>query len=457
MSRVRIALAQSHERGFLGKNILGSGFDFDIEIKEGAGAFVCGEETALMASIEGRRGMPRPRPPFPATSGLDGKPSNVNNVKTLAAVPVIMDEGAEWFSRIGTEKSRGTAVFALAGNIANSGLVEVPMGTPLRDIIFDIGGGIPRGKAFKAVQTGGPSGGCIPARFLDRPVDYEALAELGSIMGSGGMVVLDENTCMVEIARYFLSFTQYESCGKCTPCRLGTRQMLEILTRITQGRGRDGDINALLDIGRVVKSCSLCGLGQTAPNPVITTINYFRDEYEAHIREKRCPAAVCDALMISPCQHTCPVGVNVPQYVAAITEGEYRKAIEVIRDRNPFPAICGRICHHPCEIRCRRGELDDPVAIRSLKRLAADWYFQNMTADPEPFRRTRIEEVAVVGAGPAGLSCAYNLAQMGYGVTVFEALPVGGGMLSVAIPEFRLPRAVIQMEIDYITRKGVEI
>ncbi|MCL0089525.1 FAD-dependent oxidoreductase [Dehalococcoidia bacterium] len=455
--RVRIALAQSRERGFLGKNILGSGFDFDIEIKEGAGAFVCGEETALMASIESRRGMPRPRPPFPATSGLDGKPSNINNVKTLAAVPVIMDEGAQWFSEIGTEKSRGTAVFALTGKIANSGLVEVPMGTPLRDVIFDIGDGIPRGKAFKAVQTGGPSGGCIPARFLDRPVDFESLAQLGSIMGSGGMVVLDENTCMVEIARFFLSFTQAESCGKCTPCRLGTRQMLEILTRITQGRGHDGDIDALLDIARVVKSCSLCGLGQTAPNPVITTINYFRDEYEAHIKEKKCPAAVCDALMISPCQHTCPVGVNVPQYVAAITEGQYGKAVEVIRERNPFPAICGRICHHPCEVRCRRGELDDPVAIRSLKRFAADWYFQNMDVDPEPFRRTRDERVAVVGAGPAGLSCAYFLAQMGYGVTVFEALPVGGGMLSVAIPEFRLPREVIQMEIDYIARKGVEI
>ncbi|MCL0056788.1 FAD-dependent oxidoreductase [Dehalococcoidia bacterium] len=455
--RVRIALAQSRERGFLGKNILGSGFDFDIEIKEGAGAFVCGEETALMASIESRRGMPRPRPPFPATSGLDGKPSNINNVKTLAAVPVIVDEGAQWFSEIGTEKSRGTAVFALTGKIANSGLVEVPMGTPLRDVIFDIGGGIPRGKAFKAVQTGGPSGGCIPARFLDRPVDFESLAQLGSIMGSGGMVVLDENTCMVEIARFFLSFTQAESCGKCTPCRLGTRQMLEILTRITQGRGHDGDIDALLDIARVVKSCSLCGLGQTAPNPVITTINYFRDEYEAHIKEKKCPAAVCDALMISPCQHTCPVGVNVPQYVAAITEGQYGKAVEVIRERNPFPAICGRICHHPCEVRCRRGELDDPVAIRSLKRFAADWYFQNMDVDPEPFRRTRVERVAVVGAGPAGLSCAYFLAQMGYGVTVFEALPVGGGMLSVAIPEFRLPREVIQMEIDYIARKGVEI
>jgi len=457
VSRVRIALEQSRQKGFLGKDILGSGFDFDIIVMEGAGAFVCGEETALMASIEGKRGMPRPRPPFPATSGLDGKPSNINNVKTLSSIPVIIDQGAEWFSKIGTEKSPGTAVFALTGKIANSGLVEVPMGTSLRDIIFDVGGGIPRQKAFKAVQTGGPSGGCIPARFLDRPVDYDSLAQLGSIMGSGGMVVLDENTCMVEIARYFLSFTQDESCGKCTPCRLGTRQMLEILTRITQGKGTEKDLEKLLDIARVVKSCSLCGLGQTCPNPILTTINYFRDEYEAHIKEHKCPAAVCDALMISPCQHTCPVGINVPQYVAAIAEGDYQKSIDTIRERNPFPSICGRICHHPCEVRCRRGELDESVAIRSLKRFAADWYFQNVTEDPEPFPRTKPQRVAVVGAGPTGLSCAYFLAQMGYGVTVFEALPVGGGMLSVAIPAFRLSPQSIQNDIDYIIKKGVEI
>lgn len=457
VQRVKGAVEQSRTKGFLGKDILGSGFNFDIIIVQGAGAFVCGEETALMASIEGRRGMPRPRPPFPATSGLDGKPSNINNVKTLASVPVIMDRGADWFVTIGTAKSPGTAVFALTGKIANSGLVEVPMGTPLRNIIFDIGGGIPRGKAFKAVQTGGPSGGCIPARFLDRPVDYDSLAQLGSIMGSGGMVVLDENTCMVEIARYFLSFTQDESCGKCTPCRLGTRQMLEILTRITQGKGQEGDVDKLISIARVVKSCSLCGLGQTCPNPILTTINYFRDEYEAHIKERKCPAAVCDALMISPCQHTCPVGINVPKYVAAIAEGDYLTAVETIRERNPFPSICGRICHHPCEVRCRRGELDDPVAIRSLKRFAADWYFENVKGDPPPFPRTRKERVAVVGAGPTGLACAYFAAQMGYGVTVFEALPVGGGMLSVAIPAFRLPAEVIRKEIEYIAKKGVEI
>jgi NADH-quinone oxidoreductase subunit F len=459
VTRFRIALRQAQEKKLLGKHILGSNFDFNIHIKEGAGAFVCGEETALIASIESRRGMPRPRPPFPAQSGLDGKPTIINNVKTLATVPVIISRGSQWFASLGTEKSKGTAVFALTGKIANSGLVEVPMGTPLSTIIYGIGGGIPRGKQLKAVQTGGPSGGCIPTQLIDLPVEYDSLAQVGSIMGSGGMVVLDDTTCMVEVARYFLSFTQDESCGKCTPCRLGTRQMLEILTRITQGKGRDEDLDTLLNIAKVVKECSLCGLGQTCPNPVLSTINYFRDEYEAHIKDKKCPAAVCDALMISPCQHTCPVGINIPKYVAHIADGEYEEAVNTIRERNPFPAICGRICHHPCEMRCRRGELDDPVSIRALKRFAADWYFEHSAdlPEPEPFAQTQNKRVAIVGAGPTGLSCAYFLSQMGYPATVFEALPVGGGMLSVAIPEFRLPKAVIQKEIDYIARRGVKI
>jgi len=457
VSRLCTALKQAEERGFLGKDILGSGFSFVVYVKEGAGAFVCGEETALMMSIEGLRGMPRPRPPFPAQSGLDGKPTIINNVKTLASVPIIIERGADWYAGIGTEKSKGTVVFALTGKVANCGLVEVPMGTPLSKIIFDIGGGIPRGKRFKAVQTGGPSGGCIPARFMDSPANYESLTKLGSIMGSGGMVVMDDATCMVDVARFFLNFTQAESCGKCTPCRLGTRQMLEILTRITEGKGREQDIDTLLTISRTVKECSLCGLGQTSPNPVLTTINYFRDEYDAHIKEKKCPAAVCDALMISPCQHTCPVGINIPKYVAHIAAAEYQAAIDTIRERNPFPAICGRICHHPCEGKCRRGELEAPVAIRELKRFVADWSYRHNGKEPEPFPKTKSQRVAVVGAGPAGLACAYFLAQIGYPVTVFEALPVGGGMLAVAIPEFRLPREAIQQDIDYIAQRGVEI
>jgi NADH-quinone oxidoreductase subunit F len=459
VSRIRHAVVEAAKQGYLGDNIFNSGFDFNIQVKEGAGAFVCGEETALIASIESKRGMPRPRPPFPAQAGLDGKPTIINNVKSLVSVPLIIANGAGWYAGIGTENSKGTAVFALTGKVVNSGLVEVPMGTPLSAIIFDIGGGIPRGKLFKAVQTGGPSGGCIPAQFLDTLVEYENLARLGSIMGSGGMVVMDETTCMVEVARYFLSFTQMESCGKCIPCRLGTKQMLEILTRITQGKGRDSDIETLILIAKTVKECSLCGLGQTCPNPVLTTLNYFRDEYEAHIKEKKCPAAVCDALMISPCQHTCPVGINVPKYIAHIAAGEHLQAVETIRERNPFPGICGRICHHPCEGRCRRGELEEPVAIRALKRFAADWYFEhiNELPEPEPFPRTRNQKVAVIGAGPCGLSCAYFLAQAGYGVTIFEAMGIGGGMPAIAIPDFRLPREVINNEIDYIVKRGVEI
>lgn len=457
--RVGLAIEQAKNKGFLGKNIFGSGFDFNLHIKEGAGAFVCGEETALIASIESRRGMPKPRPPFPAQSGLDGKPTIINNVKTLATISTIIGHGAEWFNKIGTEKSKGTVIFALSGKINYSGLVEVPMGTTLSDIIFDIGGGIPRERKFKAVQTGGPSGGCIPAKYLDTPVEYDTLAQLGSILGSGGMVVLDDATCMVEVARYFLSFTQNESCGKCSPCRLGTKQMLEILTKFTQGRGREEDLLILNELAKTIKQGSLCGLGQTCPNPILTTLNYFKDEYESHIKEKKCPAAVCDALMISPCQHTCPVGINVPKYVAHIAAGQFMESVETIRERNPFPAICGRICNHPCEYRCRRGELEAPVAIRSLKRFAADWYFEHQAELPEPtpFPRTKKQKIAIIGAGPTGLSCAYYLAQMGYGTTVFEALPVGGGMLSVAIPEFRLPKAVIEQEINYIVKRGVEI
>ena len=319
IKRLKIAIAQAEELGLLGENILGTDFTFNLHIKEGAGAFVCGEETALMASIEGKRGMPRVRPPFPAQSGLWGKPSNINNVETYANVPVIIGKGADRFASMGTEKSKGTKVFALTGKVNNTGLVEVPMGITIREIIFDIGGGIVGGKEFKGVQIGGPSGGCIPASLMDTPVDYESLIQAGAMMGSGGLVVMDETTCMVDLARLFLNFTQAESCGKCTPCREGTKRMLEILTRICNGEGVPEDIETLERLGRVIKSTALCGLGNTAPNPVLSTLRYFRDEYEAHIFEKRCPAHTCSALLVysideekcigcGRCAKVCPAG-----------------------------------------------------------------------------------------------------------------------------------------------------
>ncbi|MCX7702763.1 MAG: NADH-quinone oxidoreductase subunit NuoF [Planctomycetota bacterium] len=293
----RLAIEQAHQYGLLGENILGSGFSFDIEVREGAGAFVCGEETALIASIEGKRGMPRPRPPFPAVSGLWGKPTNINNVETWANVPLIINKGADWFASIGTAESKGTKTFSLVGKINNTGIVEVPLGITLREIIYDIGGGISGGRKFKAVQTGGPSGGCIPEWLLDTPVDYERLTELGSMMGSGGMIVMDEGTCMIDVARYFMKFLSEESCGKCVPCREGIDRALDILTDITEGKGRKEDISLLEELGEVLKDGSLCGLGRTAANPVLSTIKYFRNEYEAHINEKKCPAGVCKALI----------------------------------------------------------------------------------------------------------------------------------------------------------------
>ncbi len=305
ISRLEIAIAQAREKGFLGKDILGSGFDFDIRIKAGAGAFVCGEETALIASLEGERGMPRLKPPFPAQKGLWQQPTNINNVETFANVPYIISKGGELFGSLGTEKSKGTKVFALAGKIKKGGLVEVPMGLPIKDVIFEIGGGIKNDKKFKAVQMGGPSGGCIPAELADTPVDYESITGTGAIVGSGGMIVMDESTCMVDMARYFLDFTKKESCGKCNYCRLGTMRMLEILERITRGEGKDGDIELLEELALKVKDGSMCGLGQTAPNPVLTTIKYFRNEYEDHIYRKKCTAHSCTELLTFTIKDNC--------------------------------------------------------------------------------------------------------------------------------------------------------
>ena len=452
--RLNIAIAQAKEAGLLGQDILGTGFDFDLEIYQGAGAFVCGEETALMTSIEGKRGMPRPRPPFPAIAGLWQKPSVLNNVETLANIGQIILKGSQWHAGVGTERSKGTKVFALTGDVNNVGLVEVPMGTTLGTIVYDIGGGIPKGKKFKAAQLGGPSGGCIPIEHLNAPVDYEKVAELGAIMGSGGLIVMNEDNCAVDMARFFMDFCQDESCGKCTPCREGTKRMLEILTNITQGKGKEGDIELLEQMAPIIKDASLCGLGQTAPNPVLSTLRYFRREYEEHIHQKYCRAAVCSALFKSPCQNTCPIGMDVPAYIALIRAERFEDAYKVLLRTNPFPSVCGRVCDHKCQSKCRRGKMDEPIAIKFLKRFITD---NAPRPKIEPVPVTRKEKIAVVGAGPAGLTAARDLALRGYGVTIFEELSSPGGMLRWAIPAYRLPREILDREIDDIRKLGVEI
>jgi NADH-quinone oxidoreductase subunit F len=457
VERLGIAINQARQHGFLGANILGTGFAFDIEIRMGSGAFVCGEETALMTSVEGKRGEPRPRPPFPAQAGLWGKPSLLNNVETYANIPVILTRGAAWYSSYGTEKSAGTKVFALAGAVRNTGLVEIPIGTPLGDIIYELGGGIPRGKRFKAAQLGGPSGGCIPRQHLDVPVDYESLQELGAIMGSGGLIVMDEDTCMVDMARFFLDFVQDESCGKCPPCRIGTKRMLEIVNRICDGHGVEGDIERLEELGRIIRETSLCGLGQTAPNPVLSTIRYFRAEYEAHIREKRCPAGVCPNLVRAPCQSACPANVDVPGFIALVSEKRIAEALRLHRERNPFAAVCARVCFHTCEDKCRRGLVDEALSIRGVKRFMVDEEVTTQLPEVRPNATNAMRKIAIVGAGPAGLSCAYFLARLGYRPRVFEGESRPGGMPVQTIPAYRLPREILSLEVRMIERMGVTI
>jgi len=457
VERMIKAIHDSRDLGLLGKEILGSGFDFDVEVIKGAGVFVCGEETSLIASIEGKTGEPRPRPPYPPEKGLWGMPTIINNVETWANVPAIMNWGADWFSQIGTETSKGTKVFSVAGKIKDAGLVEIPMGITLGELIFDIGGGITQDRKFKAVLIGGPSGGALPASSLNLPVDYESLIGGGAMMGSGGMVVADENNCMVEMARFFLNFTKDESCGKCTPCREGIPRMLNILDKITEGKASMEDLNLLEDLAHSTKDTALCGLGNTAPNPVLTTLRYFRDEYEAHIKYKRCPAAECSALVPSPCQYTCPINTDAASYIALIAHGKFEEALAVNRLVNPLPSVCGRVCHHPCEVKCRAGEIGEPIAIRDLKRFVADYEMTNGGRPSiNPFPK-KYEQVAIIGSGPAGLMAGWELCKQGYDVTIFEAESVPGGMLSWGIPEYRLPKNLLNSEIDAIKESGVDI
>ncbi len=457
IERLTLAIKVCREVGLLGTNILGSDFNFDIEIRIGAGAFVCGEETALMESVEGRRGEPRQKPPFPVQSGLFGKPTVINNVETLGNIAPIILKGSAWFSSIGTEKSKGTKVFALAGDIVQKGLIEVPMGVTLGEIIYEIGGGIPRGKLFKMAQTGGPSGGCLTPAHLNTPIDYDSLVQLGAIMGSGGLICADEDTCMVDMARFFMDFVQEESCGKCVPCRIGTKRMLEILERITRGEGMEGDIELLQELGRSIKDSSICGLGQTAPNPVLSTINHFRHEYDEHIRQKYCRAGICSEMFLSPCQNACPAGVNVPGYVALIAAGRVADAYHLIRQENPFPSVCGRVCTHPCESKCRRAQLDEPLAIADLKRYAADFVLNS----GEPFKSYTFQKngksIGIIGAGPSGLTCGYYLSRLGYTVDIYEEKPVAGGILAYGIPEYRLPKDELNKEINSILQSGINV
>jgi len=454
-----IALSQVRDLGLLGNNILNTGFDFDIEIVRGAGAFVCGEETALIKSIQGLMGEPRQRPPYPIEKGIDNHPTCINNVETLANIPVIIDRGGKEYAQIGIPGNTGTKIFSLVGKIKNTGLVEVPLGIKIKEVVYDIGGGAVGKAKIKAVQTGGPSGGCIPASMFDLPISYDSLAEAGSIMGSGGMIVMDENTCMVDVAKYFMNFLKSESCGKCFTCRKGTQRMYEILDDVTTGKATIEDLDLLEELALVVKDTTMCGLGQTASNPVLSALKYFRHEFEQHINAKKCDSFVCKELVGAPCQSACPLGTEAWRYVAHIGRGEYREAYYVIREANPFPSVCARVCDHPCESRCRAGTSGgDPIAIRSLKRFITDRF------DPTIFSPERTEwgigkapQVAIIGSGPAGLTAAHYLSLKGCKITVFEAEAEVGGMLTCAIPSYRLSRDVIRKEIESLLDKNIEV
>ena len=462
VERFKKAAAQARECGLLGKNIFGSTFDFELCYVEGAGAFVCGEETALIASIEGKAGRPIPRPPYPAQKGLWGKPTNINNVETWINVPVIVTIGGSAFANFGTQTSTGTKVFSLVGKIKNTGLVELPLGTPLENIIYQMGEGTGNKKRIRAVQTGGPSGGCIPVEYFNTPVDYESLTKLGTIMGSGGMVVMDQDNCMVDVARYFVEVTSAESCGRCTPCREGLAQALDILNKITRGNATMADLDTLERLAYVIRDSSLCGLGQTSANPVLTTLKYFREEYEKHIEQSRCKAGVCESLFMALCENSCPLHMNIPGYLQLLKEGKIEEAFELTLRDNPLPGTVGRICYFHCQMRCRREMVDDAVSQGEIHRYLADTMYK-MGKERDIYQRLIREKlsptgkkIAIVGAGPAGLTAAFYLVRLGHAVTIYDNHPKAGGILQYGIPAYRLPKEGLNKELELFRKLGVK-
>ncbi len=462
VQRFKKAVAAARERGFIGNGIFGSTFNLELSYVEGAGAFVCGEETALIASIEGRAGRPVPRPPYPAQKGLWGKPTNINNVETWFNIPVIVTIGGKEFANFGTEKSTGTKVFSLVGKIKNTGLVELPLGTPLQNIIYQMGEGTGTKKKIRAVQTGGPSGGCIPIEHFNTPVDYESLTKLGTIMGSGGMVVMDQDNCMVDVARYFVEVTYNESCGKCTPCREGLAQSLALLNKITHGEATMEDLDTLERLSYVIRDSALCGLGQTSSNPVLSTLKYFRDEYEKHIVQKRCKAGVCDNLFMALCENSCPLHMNIPGYLQLLKELRLEEAFELTLRDNPLPGTVGRICYFHCQMRCRRDMVDDPVSQGEIHRYLADTMYK-MGREKEIYQRLIKEKlsatgksVGIVGAGPAGLTAAYYLVRLGHNVTIYDNHAKAGGILQYGIPAYRLPKDGLNKELELFKKLGVK-
>ncbi len=463
VERLKLAVKQAREVGLLGKEIPNTLFTFDIEIVEGAGAFVCGEETALIASVEGKAGRPTMKPPFPAQKGYLGYPTTINNLETWCNVPVIIGMGSSWFRKTGTGDSPGTKVFSLVGKVKNTGLVELPLGEKLTTLIYEIGGGSSSpNKKIKAVQSGGPSGGCIPASKFDTPIDYETLNTLGAIMGSGGMVVMDQDNCMVDVARYFIEFTHKESCGKCVPCREGLAQELALLNGIVEGRGKESDLVLMKELGLNICDTAVCGLGQSAPNPVLTTLTYFKEEYEDHILRHHCSSGTCEDLITALCANSCPMHMDIPAYIQLLKENRLEEAFASTLQDNPLPGTIGRICHFHCQMRCRRETIDEAVHQGEIHRYLADTIYK-MGREETIYQKlidgkhpATGKSIAIVGSGPAGLAAAFYLVRLGHDVTIYDSHDKGGGVLRFGIPSYRLPKEVLDKELEIFPMLGIK-